>query len=391
MNKNKKELFTSIVGLDFENLEDFVSKNKIKATPTKNTPYLVCYCYNHLETPKNEKTDLFRSLVLDLKNKKVVSKSFTRFHDYDPKQKADFDFSDFYALEKIDGSLMNLYCHDGNWMVSTKGTPDGLNPINDYPDDTLSSMFFRALLLDVENDMSVFEPAFTYTFEMKYPSERSFLTRDSNPKPNLTLLGIQHNGTFEDMIPDAFYFNNLKKLLNYPKKIYGKTIEQLIEMANNLDPIESEGFVLVDKNFNRLKLKSPNYLLIELLSQKNPQFNKKRLIDMIKHNDHKTFLGLPKYEVYRVDYDLLSEKFHKMVRLIEDKLSEKVVLEDPKTKVKNEVEIKSLKSFSLNNALDGFAFRDFINSQQKDLGRSVRSMFLNMDGDKILKMLNLLN
>lgn len=48
----------------------------------------------------------------------------------------------------------------------------------------------------------------------------------------------------------------------------------LIERAEDLDPLKSEGFVVCDSNWRRIKIKSSSYVRVNWLGELNLGFNK---------------------------------------------------------------------------------------------------------------------
>lgn len=50
-----------------------------------------------------------------------------------------------------------------------------------------------------------------------------------------------------------------------PIQIEAKNIESILEIVNKMDPLKCEGFVLCDKNWNRIKVKNPGYVRINWL------------------------------------------------------------------------------------------------------------------------------
>ena len=47
---------------------------------------------------------------------------------------------------------------------------------------------------------------------------------------------------------------------------YGfSSIEEVVTACNKLNPVQDEGYVLVDKDFNRVKVKNPQYVALSHL------------------------------------------------------------------------------------------------------------------------------
>lgn len=78
-------------------------------------------------------------------------------------------------------------------------------------------------------------------------------------------------------------------------QVFGlKTLKEIINASNKLNPMVSEGFVVRDKNFNRIKVKSPQYVAIAHLStDKGIQLTLKELVQIIRTNE-----GLKKFSIF---------------------------------------------------------------------------------------------
>merc|ERR1712137_201531 len=76
------------------------------------------------------------------------------------------------------------------------------------------------------------------------------------------------------------------------------TLDKVILEASKLSPTKSEGFVVCDKNYHRLKVKSPAYVALSLLSIKNPDdMNAKHILQICKAEEGSEFLAYyPQWE-----------------------------------------------------------------------------------------------
>lgn len=95
-----------------------------------------------------------------------------------------------------------------------------------------------------------------------------------------------------------------------------KSIEECVEAAKKLNPMESEGFVVCDGKFNRVKIKSPQYVALAQSSEKKG-ITDKRIIEIIRLNESEEFLGYfphftEKYKNKKRIYDGLCEFLTKL-------------------------------------------------------------------------------
>lgn len=82
--------------------------------------------------------------------------------------------------------------------------------------------------------------------------------------------------------------------IDKPRIYKFNTLEECLEMAKNL-PYSEEGYVAVDGNFKRNKIKSPAYLAVHHLKD-NGVVNNKRLLELILNGENIEFLTyFPEY------------------------------------------------------------------------------------------------
>ena len=77
--------------------------------------------YDQIESPKTHPIVIeCRSLILHTDDFSLVSMKFPRFFNLgeNPEYYKDFNWEDAVALEKLDGSLVGVYCLQGNWYIS---------------------------------------------------------------------------------------------------------------------------------------------------------------------------------------------------------------------------------------------------------------------------------
>ena len=252
-------------------------------------PELVCLTYSQLNTPKNEVTNDCRGIIINKDTLEIVCYPFTRFSDYNPKVDVGFNKHNFKCYEKIDGSLMSVYFYKDKWRVSSKSTCDAHGVIPNL-NITYSEYFwsvFNKLNYNLPTDKKC-----SYIFEFKFPSEIQFITKSETE--TITLIGIRNNISFEEYTIESEY-NNGWNIPQFEKISF----EEVLNKVNKLNPVVSEGFVVCDDNFKRLKIKTPAYDLIgllkplkedETLNSKVREDNLVRLIQISQVSDYKDFI-----------------------------------------------------------------------------------------------------
>ena len=202
-----------------------------------------------------------------------VRRAFDKFGNYGEGYAAEIDWKSAVVEEKVDGSLMSLWFHNGVWHLSTNGTIDAFKaPLGDTG-LTFGDYFFECL-----GDEGMFfwklNPCYCYTFEMVGPLNRVVIPYN---KPKLYAIGQRNMVTMEEVPyngPIGAEYN-----IWYPALYPLDSLEEVIAVAEKLSKDE-EGFVVRDKYFNRIKVKSPEYLMAARLHN-NGVITEKRMMEIV--------------------------------------------------------------------------------------------------------------
>ena len=114
-----------------------------------------------------------------------------------------------------------------------------------------------------------------------------------------------------------------------PKLYSMKTLDECIKASLEL-PWNDEGYVVLDKNFNRIKIKSPEYLKIHRLSN-NHNLSIRRAVDLFIENDYAEVLTY--FPEYIPTFDDIEKRFENLIKDIEKDFSK---LESLKLKTRKE-------------------------------------------------------
>ena len=221
-----------------------------------------------------------------------VCRAFDKFGNYGESYAAAIDWNSVVVQEKIDGSLIKLYHHGDTWHIATNGTIDAFKA--NVGDFNLSFGDLVHKALGGEEQFKLFcqhlDTDYTYMFELVSPmSIATIYYADTK----LYYLGQRDMTTMiESNKYQAFmeWFGVLK-----PKIYHLNSIDGCLEYVNTMTRDE-EGFVIVDNRFNRIKLKSPEYLLAFHMTN-NGEVTTKRIINMIKNEQIDDFLAYcPQYK-----------------------------------------------------------------------------------------------
>ena len=221
-----------------------------------------------------------------------VCHAFDKFFNYGEPNCAELDWSTAKCTEKIDGSIMKLWCHDGTWRVSTNGNIDASDaPVPDVRRDNFYQLFKEGIIRNLCNKsfkewLDGLNKDCTYIFEMVSPYTRVVIPYEET---DIFFLGARDNINGRQFGCDQASAQ-LVGCGEFPHPwLYAtRTLEDIIKAAQDL-PWNEEGYVCYDKNFNRCKIKSPKYVLAHF-ARNNNVITRWHLIDIILKGEMDEFI-----------------------------------------------------------------------------------------------------
>jgi hypothetical protein len=183
--------------------------------------------------------------------------------------------------------LCQVYFYDNKWHVATSGTPDASGQVNDYG-KTFKELFWETWEKQ-DMDTDAMNRSACFAFELTGPLNRVVV---DHKEAKITCIGYRHlHGDLQEYMAYVFMKTGCNRVKSYPLK----SIEDCIKAAEALNPLENEGFVVVDGDFNRIKIKSPAYVM---LHHAKDSLSKKRMCEVIRKGE---------YEEFKVAIDSLPE------------------------------------------------------------------------------------
>ena len=277
MNKNSK-LCCFI--LEHENWRDIL-KDKYKITVKEEYPFAI-FNYGIDCDFSNPIVQESRGIIIDLDNIEVVCWPFRKFGNYNESYADKIDWNTARVQDKIDGSIIKLWWNrmTGKWQFSTNGTINaGTALANQMTQETFLDVIRKA---DNYNEiilrLPIFNKDYTFIFELVSPETQVVV---KYPKQHLYHIGTRCNISGQEMDSDI----GIEK----PKEYQLKSLDDCVNAAGELNKsddgqvhgVKKEGFVVVDGKWNRIKIKSPDYLMLHRMSS-NANFSKERIIGMIR-------------------------------------------------------------------------------------------------------------
>ncbi len=254
-------------------LEDELSLRITKSTlafPNGEEETVYIYNYHQYKTPYESTIGReARGLILNLLGN-VVSFSFKRFPNYkqDPEEDAKFHWDSAYLEEKLDGTLIIIYSYREHHFIQTRGRTDASGEIagtgvsyHDAVRGYLNNANLNPSYYTDSGPLSCFYGNMCYAFEYIGPGNRHVTPYNTTM---LVLLSIFNRNTLAEMSKN--FVDNYAMRHHFPRPIvlsltdlYDTVGENLNYHMNKLAVLD-EGYVIVDNDKKRLKIKSESHL-----------------------------------------------------------------------------------------------------------------------------------
>lgn len=222
---------------------------------------LVSLKYDQIESPMHVPVvQQCRGMVVDTNAKRVLAWPYNKFWNHGESLAAPINWSTARVQEKLDGSLMILHIRDGQWSVASSGHPTAGG--NFGADVRTFREAFWQTAGDTGLDLDALDPFTTYMLELCDQPNRVVVKHD---KPRLVLHGARSlvSGTEYGVaaLRNVASAAHLELVREFPID----SIDACLAAADALDPLQQEGFVVVDRDFNGVKIKSPRYVTLHHL------------------------------------------------------------------------------------------------------------------------------
>lgn len=242
---------------------------------------LIMFKYSQIDSDFNDPVVReCRGLILDEDTLEPVVVPFFKFGNYGESYCPNIDWASARVLQKVDGSLIKIVRIDDKLLISTNGTIDAFKaPVAEQIGCRFKS--FGEIVVSVLASKGIstddFSCGSTYMFELVSPWTRVVVPWKDN---DLFLLGIRDNKTFKETLP---FDSQLSSKFKTPKIYPLKTLDECVNATKEL-PWDDEGYVVVDKNFNRVKIKSIAYVAAHHLKN-NGVMSYARAVELARANE----------------------------------------------------------------------------------------------------------
>ena len=348
----------------------------------------VLFKYNQINSPMSESIcKEARGIILDKNNNwKIISWPFYKFFNYGEGHAAKIDLASSSILEKVDGTNITLYYWKDKWRTQTLGMMDAEGCVNNsFPPTTFHELFFKTLGVSLDTLAKYLDPNFTYTFELATPYNR-IVTRYE--KDRIVLLSMRDLGnqekfdtknsithgelSYQKISQEHQNFKHLPVEIVTRYSVAVSSLEDVARLASEL-PQMAEGYVVVDKDFNRVKVKNPSYLALLHLKDSSSS-SVRALVQLVLKNEGSEFLAY--FPEFTEQYNCIAES-----------------LNDLKTKLKTVYEANKhfevQKDFALAIQATGVPFLSILFCVRSGRYSSIDEGFTDLDPKRVVETLKM--
>lgn len=280
----------------YAKLIEFIESNKDWKSILKQAPYnlktlrdapfdpsCTMLVYNLFESDlSNPVVQTSRGSIISVKDGKckVVCAPFCKFFNYGEEFADKIDWSSARALQKIDGILIKAFCYNDkvyfvtNGSMNLNGSVDEMfkaisseKPLHTYyemlkfalePENVKVEIDKEGVVTATGSWADLIPEGYTIEFELVSPSNRVICEYTST---ELYLLGGS-NDKYNELTVDE-----IRQLLNIslksPEEYKFNSVEEIIEYMKSWDGSKQEGMVVVDKDWNRIKVKCDDWMRLK--------------------------------------------------------------------------------------------------------------------------------
>ena len=279
-------MYDIVTVFDFINangLDALTEKYSIKVTRHKTIPHLASLKYDQIGSPMGEPiVQLCRGVVIDTDAMRVVARPFDKFFNYGEFHAANLDYSSARFYEKLDGSLMSLYEYNGTWHVASSGTPDASGNINNIEGMSFASIFWKGFHEKHGYKLPRADQTdITFMFELMSPFNRVVVRHDDI---KIKLIGARNRWTGEE-----YDVNDFKDQFDVVKTFDVSTVDLAKAFFAEVSGDKFEGFVICDKEYNRVKMKHPTYVVYH---HTRSSFSADSIVEITRSNEIEEFTSV---------------------------------------------------------------------------------------------------
>lgn len=284
----------------------------------------------------------------------------------------------------VHNSLIQLYWdwNKEDWCVGTTGMAEAEGEVNNKPNTTFADLFWETIERVTGN-----KERFKYNLNKDCCYALELMTPYNivvTPHGNSTirLLAARYLPTLTEFQYDKVF--GISQILKVPHiKAFDMNIKDVGALKRTFEgmPFTEEGYVVVDGNFNRIKVKNPAYLAVHHLKNKTALHN---ILEVVKSNEIEEFGAT--FPERKDEIFTLKENYDKLLAKLEEGWVE-LKGRLPKNITKQEQKKYAMAVFEVCDKLDLKMFTGLYFGLKDGKVTSVREYLMEYDNRKLYKML----
>ena len=233
-----------------------------------------------------------RGIIFRERDWECVCHPFNKFGNYGESYCPEIDWATASVQEKVDGSLVKFW-YDNGWHISTNGTIDAfqaeLGNVKYQNFGQLTLAAIHKVFPDEHDFFDMLSPKGTYMFELVSPYNRVVIPYEET---KLYFLGARGMSCGVECDPEIL--DIISTHFKIPKRYPMHSLKDVLKAADALS-WDEEGYVVCDGSFNRVKIKSPSYVMAHYVRNNNV-ITTDRLVQIVLDGEQEEFL------IYASDY-----------------------------------------------------------------------------------------
>jgi hypothetical protein len=229
-----------------------------------------------------------RGLIVDANTFDVIAFGLPKFHNLGEHHASNIDWASARVFEKIDGTMVNRWWspHTQRFEYTTRFClPAQLDAIKVNSGVMYWSDMIRQCMASVSPEM------------LASQSKKETWTFEACSFHNMVV--VRHSGFFAKLLAvrdiETMQEQSVADRESAPKHYSFSNSEEVSAFANQYPAVEAEGFVVVDGNFSRIKIKSDQYVALHRLKDGLQGIN--NLVLLAKGNDYEEITShFPEYK-----------------------------------------------------------------------------------------------
>ena len=273
-----------------------------------------------------------RGLILEKESWSILCLSFIKFFNAEEGHAAKIDWDSALILEKNDGTMIQVYwdARKEEWFAATTGTGEGEGEVNNKSGTTFNELFWETVRGKYGMNLDYLHKDYNYVFELMTPYN---IVVTPHGESKVALLASRNRKTLKEVNHKTLGY--VADELNVPLvKAYPMNVKDVGAIKRTFDgmPFTDEGYVVVDKNFNRIKIKNPAYVAVHHLKSKTSEH---AIMEVVKSNEIDEFAATfperaEEIKKLKVNYDALEGRLVTAWDSLKDKKPKNITPQEQK-------------------------------------------------------------